>query len=85
MNLDPRSASINTEMGAIIDSTALAEDLRGVMLRDMQADNAWHVTLSADDKLSWSNDQETVNSQPTRGFLQNVMNTVFKLAPREQF
>jgi putative cardiolipin synthase len=85
MNLDPRSAAINTEMGAIIDSTALADDLRNVMLRDMQDDNAWHVTLSADDKLSWSNDQETVNSQPTRGFLQNVMNVVFKIVPREQF
>lgn len=85
MNLDPRSAAINTEMGAIIDSQALAGDLRKVMLRDMQGDNAWHVTLSADDKLRWTNDQETVSSQPTRGFLQNVMNLLFKIVPREQF
>jgi putative cardiolipin synthase len=85
MNLDPRSAALNTEMGAIIDSTALAQDLRDVMLRDMRHENAWHVTLSADDKLSWSNDQETVSPQPARGFLQNVMNVVFKIVPREQF
>ena len=38
MNLDPRSAVINTEMGAMIDSPALADDLREVMLRDMQGD-----------------------------------------------
>lgn len=85
MNLDPRSAAINTEMGAIIDSPALASDVRAVMLRDMQAENAWHVTLSADDKLSWTNEQETVSSQPTRGFMQNVMNLIFKIAPRDQF
>jgi putative cardiolipin synthase len=85
MNLDPRSAAINTEMGAIIDSPALADDVRTVMLRDMQGDNAWHVTLSEDDKLSWTNDEETVTSQPTRGFMQNVMNLIFKIVPREQF
>jgi putative cardiolipin synthase len=85
MNLDPRSAAINTEMGAIIDSPALASDVRTVMLRDMRGDNAWHVTLSADDKLGWTNDEETVTSQPTRGFMQNVMNLIFKIVPREQF
>jgi putative cardiolipin synthase len=85
MNLDPRSAIINTEMGTIINSPALAEDLRNVMLRDMRGDNAWHVTLSVDDKLSWTNDEETVSSQPSRNFLQNVMNVIFKVMPREQF
>ena len=85
MNLDPRSAAINTEMGAIIDSPTLASDVRAVMLRDMQGHNAWHVTMSADGKLSWTNDDETVTSQPTRGFMQNVMNLIFKIVPREQF
>jgi len=85
MNLDPRSAVLNTEMGAIIDSPALAEDLRTIMLRDMSGKNAWKVELTDDDKLSWVNDEETVTSQPSRGFLQNVMNLIFKIAPREQF
>jgi putative cardiolipin synthase len=85
MNLDPRSAVINTEMGAMIDSPALADDLREVMLRDMQGDNAWRVTLTDDNKLRWTNDEETVSSQPSRGFLQNVMNQVFKVVPKKQF
>ena len=85
MNLDPRSAAINTEMGAIIDSPGLAEDLRVIMLRDMQGNNAWQVTLTDDGKLRWTNDDDTVSSQPSRGFLQNVMNQVFKVVPKEQF
>jgi putative cardiolipin synthase len=85
MNLDPRSAAINTEMGAIIDSPMLAADLRDVMLRDMSGENAWQVTLDDRSNLQWANADETVNSQPKRGFLQSVMNAVFKVVPREQF
>lgn len=85
MNLDPRSAAINTEMGAVIDSPELAQDLRTVMLRDMSGENAWRVELSDRGRLQWTNDEETVTSQPTRGFLQNVMNVIFKIVPKEQF
>jgi len=85
MNLDPRSASINTEMGAIIESTGLASQLRELMLRDMRGENAWQVTLSETGQLEWVNSDETLSTQPTRGFLQNVMNVIFKAAPKEQF
>ena len=85
MNLDPRSAMINTEMGAVIDSPALADDLRDLMLRDMGGENAWHVTLSDDGQLQWTNSEQTVRSQPSRGFLQNVMNVIFKVLPKKQF
>jgi putative cardiolipin synthase len=85
MNLDPRSASINTEMGAIIESTGLAARLRELMLRDMRGENAWQVTLSESGRLEWVNSDETLSSQPARGFLQNVMNVIFKAVPKEQF
>jgi putative cardiolipin synthase len=85
MNLDPRSALINTEMGAIIDSPALAADLKAIMERDMGGDNAWQVSIAEDGDLRWTNADETVTSQPRRGFMQSVMNTVFKVVPREQF
>lgn len=85
MNLDPRSANINTEMGAIIDSPGLAEDLREVMLRDMQGENAWAVILDGNGRLWWRNSDETVDRQPSRGFMQNVMNVIFKVVPREQY
>jgi putative cardiolipin synthase len=85
MNLDPRSANINTEMGAIIDSPELAADLRALMLRDMNGDNAWQVMLDDKDKLYWVNSDETVTSQPARGMMQNVMNVIFKVVPKEQY
>jgi len=85
MNLDPRSAVINTEMGAVIDSIGLGKALRTVMLRDMSGDNAWHVTIADSGRLQWQNNDETVTQQPTRDFMQNVMNFVFKVVPKEQF
>ena len=85
MNLDPRSAAINTEMGIIIDSPELAEDLRAIMFRDMGAENAWHVTLDEEGKPIWTNSDEILTSQPSRGFLQDVMNVIFKIAPKELY
>ena len=85
MNLDPRSGAINTEMGAVIDSEGLGAALRAVMLRDMSPENAWEVTLADNGKLQWQNSDEIVNKQPTRGFLQHVMNVIFKVVPKEQF
>ncbi len=85
MNLDPRSASINTEMGATIYSAGLARELRDLMLRDMQGENAWQVKLDADGKLQWTNSDETRDSQPTRGGMQNIMNVIFKVVPKEQY
>jgi putative cardiolipin synthase len=85
MNLDPRSGAINTEMGAVIDSPGLGGELRELMLRDMNPENAWEVSLAADGRLQWTNGDETVYKQPTRGFLQHVMNAIFKVVPKEQF
>jgi putative cardiolipin synthase len=85
MNLDPRSGAINTEMGAVIDSPGLGQELRELMLRDMRPENAWEVSIAEDGRLQWQNSDETVTRQPTRGFMQHVMNVIFKVIPREQF
>ncbi|MEJ2522123.1 MAG: phospholipase D family protein [Gammaproteobacteria bacterium] len=85
MNLDPRSANINTEMGAIVDSPGLAEALARLMERDMSGENAWQVRLDEAGRLSWTNSDETVTKQPSRDFMQEVMNVIFKIVPREQF
>jgi putative cardiolipin synthase len=84
MNFDPRSAVINTEMGVIVDSPALAAELRAVMLRDMDGKNAWRLSLDEGGKVLWTNSDQTVNKQPSRGFMQNVMNVIFKVVPKEQ-
>ncbi len=44
-NLDPRSANLNTEVGVLIESRELAEQLKDSIERDMQPENSWQTTL----------------------------------------
>lgn len=85
MNLDPRSRAINTEMGAMIDSPELAEDLARILERNMSGANAWHVQMDAEGTLSWTNSDETVTKQPARDGMQRVMNVLMKLGPKDQY
>ena len=85
MNLDPRSANINAEMGVIVDSPQLGESLTQIMLRDTQPANAWQVLLDEDGDVYWRNADETLDRQPARGPMQRVMNAVFRVAPKGQF
>ena len=85
MNFDPRSANINTEAGAFVDSPALGEDMARLMERDMSPANAWQVVLDDDGDLYWVNSEEKVKSQPARGSSQRVMDAIFKIFPKDQF
>lgn len=85
MNFDPRSVNINTEGGVYIESPALGEDLAAIMERNMAKANAWEVQYDDEGDLIWVNDEETVDSQPARGFTQRVMDWFFKIFPKEQF
>jgi len=51
-NLDPRSASLNTEMGVVVDSAALATRLGKALDRVYPAD-AYEVRLDAQGALQW--------------------------------
>ena len=51
-NFDPRSARLNTEMGFVIDSPAMARHL-GAMLDGGLADRAYEVRLNPDGSLYW--------------------------------
>ena len=85
MNLDPRSARINTEMGAFVDSPELAEDLAAVIERNMLGTNSWQVKLDEKGKPYWVNSDETVAKQPARDGMQRVMNEIFKIGPADQY
>ncbi len=68
MNLDPRSANINTELGTVIDSPALARELKRVIDLD-RLQSSYRVRLAANDSgLEWlglDNDVEMVlSSEP---------------------
>ena len=85
MNLDPRSRKINTEMGAMVDSPALAEDLAQVIERNMTGVNAWHVQMDDDGSITWHSDTEVLEKQPARDGMQRVMNVLMKLGPQDQY
>ena len=81
-NLDPRSAFLNSEMIAVIDSEGLAEELAQVILRDMAPENAWEVSLDDAGKLLWRNDVETTQTQPARDSFQPIADWFFMLFPK---
>ena len=81
-NLDPRSAFLNSEMIAVIDSEGLAEELAQAILRDMALENSWEVSLDDAGKLSWQNDTETTHKQPTRDSFQPIADWFFMLFPK---
>ncbi len=85
MNMDPRSWQINTEMGAMVDSPELAEDLARVIERNMSGANAWHVQMNDEGEIVWQNDAEQTEQQPARDGMQRVMNILMKLGPRDQY
>jgi putative cardiolipin synthase len=85
MNLDPRSAELNSEMGVIVDSPGLAGELAASLDRDMSAPNAWRVTLADDGGLLWSDGRRFERRQPARGFWQRVEDVFFMAFPRDLY
>ena len=52
-NLDPRSENLNTEIGFLIESEELANEVADSILADMGPGNAWLVRLNTDGKTEW--------------------------------
>jgi putative cardiolipin synthase len=83
MNLDPRSAEINSEMGVVVDSPGLAEALAATMERDMGPENSWRVELDPQGELRWVAGDQVLKSQPARGWWQRVEDVVFMAFPKD--
>jgi putative cardiolipin synthase len=85
LNLDPRSWDLNSEMGVIIESSGLAQDLAAQMERDMQPENAWRVTLAANGSLRWTAGDQVLTTQPARNFWQRIEDIIFMAFPRDLY
>jgi putative cardiolipin synthase len=85
MNLDPRSAAINSEMGVIVDSASLSQALAASVERDMQTANAWHVTLAPDGSVRWTAGDRVLETQPARSLWQRVQDVLFMAFPRNLY
>ncbi|HEY1370914.1 MAG TPA: phospholipase D family protein [Candidatus Binatia bacterium] len=53
-NLDPRSSTLNTEIGVMIDSPEIAGRVAKIMDEGVAPGSAFHVTLDGDDSLLWA-------------------------------
>ncbi|MCU0976806.1 MAG: phospholipase D family protein [Steroidobacteraceae bacterium] len=62
-NLDPRSASLNTEQGVFVDSEELAAQLEALFARDSSGERAWSVSLDAG-HLRWTDEDGTYTRTP---------------------
>ncbi len=81
MNLDPRSSSLNSEMGAVIASPALAAELAAYCEEEMLPVNSWRLTMNDKGDIEWTDATETVHRQPARSGWQRVEDELFMLVP----
>lgn len=83
LNLDPRSARLNTEIGLIIESPALADQVISAFERDLKPANSWRVELDEKNKMVWKSDETILYRQPARSFSQRTLDFFFWAAPVE--
>jgi len=55
-NLDPRSSTLNTEIGVMIDSAEIASQAAKIMDEGVSPGSAFHVTLDNNDRLVWTDE-----------------------------
>ncbi len=85
MNLDPRSVSLNSEMGIVVDSPSLAREFGTIFARDIATANAWRVTLDAEKRLVWRAGDVSRMTQPARDLWQRLQDFVFIVVPVELY
>ena len=85
-NFDPRSAHLNTEMGLVIDSPALAARL-AKLFDDAVPKLAYEVRLAADGDVEWIERTPTGETrhaiEPATGFFRRAMVRVLSILPIE--
>jgi len=84
-NLDPRSRNINTEMGILIDSPELAEELAQKIEYLMQPENSWRVQLDEKGNVIWVSGDKILKRQPAQSLWQRLQDVFFKLFPKEYY
>ena len=80
-NLDPRSKYINTEIGLLIRSKALADLIMKQFKQDMAPQNSWHVQLDTTGRLYWESSSGQRHLQPARSLAQRAKVFLFRLLP----
>lgn len=83
-NLSPRSKSLNTEMGLLVDSPRLAAELAELIDTAMSPENAWQLKLDESGRLAWESSDGTLTKQPSQTFRRRLTSGIFGLFPLEK-
>ena len=87
-NLDPRSATINTEMGLYVEDPELARQLIAYMDEGVQPRNAYRVMLDENGKMVWRTQKDgapvTYKTEPESTFWQRFMSGFIGMLPVEE-
>ena len=86
-NLDPRSASINTEAGLYVESPELAEQVIAYMDEGVQPQNSYRVLLDENGELVWVTEidgrEVRYHNEPESTFGQRFMSGFIMMLPVE--
>lgn len=87
-NFDPRSANLNTEMGLVVESPAIASGVANVFV-ELVPGNAYRMQLRADGELQWVDDGDGTTAsrvhdeEPGTGFWLNAAVAFMSVLPIE--
>ncbi|WP_028206715.1 phospholipase D family protein [Paraburkholderia nodosa] len=97
LNLDPRSARLNTELALTVESPTIAHEVADLFKRATSPQVSYHVTLATPAQLAllegttvnsplvWTDEENgvirTYNLDPGAGFYRNVLTGLFLLLP----
>ena len=87
-NLDPRSESLNTEIGIIVESKELAEQTAQLFSRTTSEENSYRLSINKmDNNLSWctqeNGQQVFYNREPKAGLMKRLGVFILSLLPIE--
>jgi len=86
MNFDPRSASLNTEMGVLFEHPGLLSEVRAIFDEETLPANSFQLSLS-EGRLRWHDEVEgrarTLKREPEAGFLRRLTAGLIGMLPIE--
>jgi len=85
MNLDPRSAFLNTEMGVLVDSEELADQVRSQFQRTTSPELSYRVVVEEDEGLVWYDrvrgKERRLEREPDASAARRLSVTLLRLLP----
>ena len=87
MNIDPRSANLNTEMGVLVDSPELAAQLRAQFEANTSPELSYRVVMDPEHGLTWHDRKDgrdrTLEREPDASISRRIGATLLRALPME--